>query len=383
MAIALRRPTLVAPTPAVRLFALPLLGVLLVALYVLVPKSAVVLYPATQTLDDTIELRADPGAVAVDPRGRRVPARVGYVVIDVLEQTTVRGRLPDPNARATGTLTLINRLGGVTKVPAWTLVASASGVRFQTTGDATLGETAGVTARVPIQALDPGEKGNLGRLEINRLIGPLAGRVAALNEEATAGGGQGSVPVVSVEDVARVEQAATERARVDALGELKRGTQSDELLLTDSVDSAVVEETLDRRIGDQVGVITYRLKTRVSAARVARGDLRQIVQETWHPAVPSGFFLPPAQLDVGLPRVAGRERGTVTLKVPVRAVVVQQVDAAAARDLVRGRSPDDARRALTRAFKLAAEPRVTVQPGWLGRAYRVEVALDLNPPASR
>ena len=355
-------------------------GLVVLLLYLYVPKATVVLYPQTTVLEDTIEVRADPGAIAVDPRGRRVPARVGYVVVDVLEQATTRGRLADPNARAIGSLTLVNRLGGSATVPSGSLVVSASGVKFTTTADATLGETSGSTTRVGIQAAEPGDRGNVGRLEINRLIGPLAGRIAVLNEEPTVGGGQGALPVISADDVDQIKRAATERARVDALNELRGDTQPDELLLADSLDAAVVEDSLDHGLGDQASVFTYRLKTRVSASRVARADLRQVALESWRPNVPAGFFAPDGQLTTSAPTTASVDRGTVVLRLPVRTVAVQQVDAATARDLARGRSAEDARREIARTMKLAAEPRVTLQPGWLGRAYRVDVALDLNPP---
>lgn len=358
------------------------LGVAVLLVYIYLPKATVVLYPRTQPIEDAVDLRADPAAIAVDVRGHRVPARVGYVVVDVFEQTTTLGRLPDPNARAAGTLTLANRSVEAVSVPAGSLVMSASGVRFTTTADVTLDAAVGSLARVAIRALQPGETGNLGRLEVNRIVGPLATRVAVLNEEPTVGGGQGSVAVVSAEDVARARSAAAERARVDAMSQLGAATLPDELLLTGSVDAAVVEESLDRQVGERATGFTYRLKTRVTATRIAREDLRQIVRESWQPAVPLGHFLPEQQLEIGTPNVVGVDRGVVALRVPVRTLAVQQVDPAVVAEAVRGREPDDARRALGRALPLAAEPRVSVQPPWFGRAQRVGVAIDLNPPAT-
>jgi hypothetical protein len=355
-------------------------GLVVLLLYTFVPKTTVVLYPASVLLEDSLELRADPGAIAVDVRGRRVPARVGYVVVDVVEQASTRGRMPDPSARATGSLTFVNRLGGAITLPSGTLVSAASGVKFTTTADAALADAAGSSGRVPIQAVEAGERGNLGRLEINRLVGPLASRVAVLNEDRTVGGGQGAIPVIAGDDVDRIKRAATERARVDALDQLRGDTATDELLLSDSLDTAIVEETLDHNVGEQASVFTYRVKTRVSAARVARSDLRQLAGEAWQPAVPAGYFMPQGQLDMSTPKGVGADRGVVTLRLPVRAVAIQQVDVAAAREVARGRTPEEARRELARALKLAVEPRVTLQPGWLGRAYRVDVALDLNPP---
>src|SRR5687768_3471881 len=79
------------------------LGVAALLTYLFLPKATVVLHPPTQVIEESLELRADPAALVVDPRGRRVPGRVGYVVVDVSEQATTLGRLPDPTARALGT----------------------------------------------------------------------------------------------------------------------------------------------------------------------------------------------------------------------------------------------------------------------------------------
>src|SRR5262245_34239593 len=177
------------------------LGLALLLAYLFFPKATVVLQPPTQAIEETLELRADPAALAVDVRGKRVPARVGYVVEDLLEQVVTQGRTADPAARAIGTVTLTSRLGGAASVPAGTLVSTASGVKFTTGADAQIEASAGATARVPIQALEAGASGNVGRLEVSQVIGPLRGQVVVLNEEPTVGGGEGQSPVVTAEDL--------------------------------------------------------------------------------------------------------------------------------------------------------------------------------------
>jgi hypothetical protein len=357
-----------------------LCGALLLAAYLYVPKTTVILYPPTQPVAETLEVRADPAALAVDVSGRRIPARVGYVVTDVVEQSVTLGRLPDPNARAVGTVTVANRLGGAVTAPAGTMLATASGVRFTTTVDAVFDGTVGQIIRVPVQASDPGPTGNVARLEIGRVLGPLAGRLAVLNEEPTVGGGQSSTPVIVDADVDRARAAAADRARMDALSDLRAQTGADEMLLADSLESTIVEDSLDHKVGDLATTFTYRLRARFTAARIGADDLRQVVRDGWKPAIPSGYFLPEQQLEIGAPKVKGRDKGTVVLAVPVRSLAVAWIDAQDVRARARWRDPDETRRELARTLPSAAEPRVVVQPAWAGRSLRVDVALDLNPP---
>lgn len=357
-----------------------LCGVLLLAAYLYVPKTTVVLYPPTQPIAETIEVRADPAALVVDVSGRRIPARVGYVVTDVVEQAVTQGRLPDPNARAVGTVTLANRLGGAVTAPAGTMLVTASGVRFTTTADAVFDGTVGQIVRVPVQASDPGPNGNVGRLEIGRVLGPLAGRLAVLNEEPTVGGGQSATPVIVDADVAHARAAAADRARADALNDFRAQARADEMLLADSLESAVVEDWLDHKVGDLATTFNYRLRARFSAVRIGTDDLRKVVREGWKPAIPPGYFLPDQQLEIGAPKVKGSDKGTVILQVPVRSLAVAWIDADDVRARARWRDPDETRRELARMLPAAAEPRVAVRPAWAGRSLRVDVALDLNAP---
>src|SRR5579884_1257451 len=286
-------------------------GVLLLLAYLFVPKTTVVLYPPTQSIDETLQVRADPAALVVDVGARRVPARVGYVVDEVVEQEVTQGRLVDPSARAVGTVTLVNRLGGPVTIPTGTMLMTASGVRFTLGADVAFDGTTGQVAHASVQAFDAGPNGNVGRLEISRIVGPLAGRIAVLNEEPTVGGGQSSAPVIDDADVARARAAAAERARSDALNQLRGDAAPDELLLADSLDAAVLEESLDHHVGDRATTFTFRLRARFSAVRVASDDLERIARQGWKPSVPAGYLVPEQQLEVGAPRVAGRDGGVV------------------------------------------------------------------------
>jgi Baseplate J-like protein len=369
-----------APLPLVVAAGVMLVGLAGVLAYALIPQATVVMYPLGRPVAETFELRADPSLRAVDTAGARVPARVGYVVVEVVEQAQTLGRLAAPDARAHGSITFANRVGGPVVAPAGTIILTPSGARFVTQGETAVDGPTGSTARAGIEALEPGERGNVGRLEINRIVGPLAAQLAVLNEEPTVGGGQSSVPVVVESDVARVRQLAADHARSDALTKLQGGADDDESLVLQTLDFTTLEERVDRRPGDQVASFSYRLRARVSGVLVASGDVDQVVRASWQPSIPPGYSLPPSQLQIGAPQVVRTGDRAVAMRVPVQSVAVPPVDSEAIRDRVRWREPDEARRDLARSFQWAAEPRVSIQPRWATRALRVKLVMDLNEP---
>lgn len=374
----------VRPTVAPRLALALLLVVLLVGIgaFVLVPRATVLLYPPTAPLSDAIEMRADPSLQAVDRLGARLPARVSFVIVDINEQALTQGRQPVPSARAIGTATFTSRTAGAVTVPAGTIVMTPSGVRFATGADLPIGGSAGSVGRVAIQAVEAGEAGNVARLEINRIIGPLAGRLAVLNEEPTVGGGEGATPMITEADRARTRQLAAERARAEALNRLRAEARPDETLIPQTLDYSTLEETFDRAVGDTAATFNYRLRARVSGISVGTRDVAELARARWSPPVPKGYFLPPEQLRVGAPEVVRREDRAVVVRVPVETVAVAEIDPDDIRARVRWRDPDEARRDIARTVKLAAEPRITIEPRWAWRAWRVNVVLDLNRPGA-
>jgi hypothetical protein len=369
-----------APQPLLIAAFVLVLGLAAALGFAMVPQATIVLHPLAQPVSGTVQVRADPAIRSVDVSGRRVPARVSYVVVDVVEQALTRGRLPSPSARAVGSVTLANRAGGPVAVPAETIVMTPSGQRFRTTAEASLEAAAGSTARVPIEALEAGDRGNVARLEIGRLVGALASQVAVLNEEPTVGGGESTTPVVTDDDVARVRQLAADHARADALAKLQGDVGDDESLVLQTLDFTTLEEQVDRRTGDQTSSFNYRLRARVSGSIVDSKDVEQVVRQSWRPTVPDGYTLPPVQLQIGAPAVARVDDRALVLEVPVQSLAVAPVDRAAVEDRVRWRDPDEARRDVGRAFKWASDPSVAVTPKWAGRALRVKVVVDLTEP---
>ena len=350
-------------------------------LFLWLPIATVVLTPVSQLVTGEVDIRVDSNLTVVDSNGGRIPARTSRFVIDLNEPNLTAGRVADNGARSRGIILLSNRLGGgPIRVPAGTVVATASGATFSTESEAQLDGMTGAQMRVQVTAMVPGGNSNIGRLDISRVYGTLGSRVSVLNEEPTTGGGQSLSPVITLADQERARSTATQRARVDGMRRIRDEARSSETVLPTTFSFVMMSETYDHDVGTLASVFTYRLKAEATALVISDAHVREVVKAKWRPALPPQTFAPDAQLQIMSPTVTGRNGQVVQLRVPVQTLAVQTIDADQVRDRVIWRQSDEARRDLNRAFQLSTEPRVTLQPRWAERAMRVNLVLDLNEP---
>lgn len=358
-----------------------LVGFGLLILYLWLPVVTVVLTPTSQLVTGEMDVRVDTNSSVVDTVRGRIPARSSRFVIELSEPNLTAGRVADNGARAQGIVLLSNRLGGdPISVPAGTVVATVSGAKYATESDARIDGEMGARTRVPITAMMPGENGNVGRLEISRVYGALGSRVAVLNEEPTTGGGQSLTPVITVADHERARTTAQQRARTDGIRRIRDEAKTSETVLPTTFAFTTITESFDHDVGSRASAFSYRLKAEATALVISNAHVREVVKALWHPILPQNSFAPDAQLQIMSPTVISQVGSVVQLRVAIQTLAVQTIDTQKVKDRVSWRPADEARRDLSRTFKLSAEPRVTLQPRWAERAMRVNLVLDLNEP---
>lgn len=356
-------------------------AVLVVAVIaLLVPRIAIVIYPRVTDLSDQIEITVDIGTAGSAPRAGAVRGREGVVVIEAQEQVPVQGRQADPSAYATGIVTFVNRSGASATIPIGTEVMTASGARYVTTAQASIAGAVDAIVRAPIRARFPGDAGNAGRLEVNRVLGPLSTTITALNEAPITGGGVGTNPRVLDEDRARAREIAIDRLRTEGIRALRAEANPDDVLVEQTIGTVLLRDECDAQTGATASALTCRVQGRVSAGFYARSEVGAAARAAWRPVAPAGFFIPRGQIAVGEPRVVGSPAGTMRLSVPMATPAVAEFDVNAVRDNARGRLPETTRRDLRARLNLPADPIVRLEPSWIPWAWRVDVALDLNAP---
>jgi hypothetical protein len=201
----------------------------------------------------------------------------GAILATKLAVTTVAvwGEFPATGVRtsvtrAAGAVQFFNRCPWELVVPAGTLVATPSGIRFVTQGEATVPPTfagrAGV-AEVPVAAVEPGATGNVRGGDITiPLVDPLAWLASVSNPAPTQGGGCTETRFVTAEDYDTAIAALTRRFWVELerghLGGISVTEEQRRRLANAMVDDAVAEPSRATVVGGTVD--SFELSLRVA-----------------------------------------------------------------------------------------------------------------------
>lgn len=351
-----------------------MLTVLILA-FAFIPSAQVTLRPATDSISETIELRADPEARGIDYVGRRVPARAIYDRVEGTDQVPVTGAGNPGEARAQGRVTFTNRSGQEVAIPAGTIVLTPQGVKFVVTQEAHLPPAAGAWTRADIRAVDPGPKGNVARGLISQVEGPLARQITVFNEESTTSGSPGDTGTVTDADRKRLHDQLYERLSTEAIAKLQAAVRSDETLPPQTVKLVTLEESYDRRVGEQARALNVRMEVRVNGTAFELADVNNLAERAWQPRLRTGFAIVPDSVRLLPPEIARLEGDVVVLHLRVEGIAAARINTEQVADAVRWRRPTNAVDALARIFVLAEQPQVVVEPGWASRAFRVHVVV--------
>lgn len=358
-------------------FTLIALGVGLLLIFL--PVATVRVVPVSEVVSGRIDIIADPDAKAPDLATRRVPARTIHLLIERTEQLDITAKQTNGEAKARGVVTFTNRTDKEVAVPAGTVVGTGEGIAFQTTEDVTLPAKVGSNVRVPITAVDPGARGNVPRLRISRIDGPLQFSLSVLNEERTVGGGAATKTIVASADREQVQRLVEEKGRREALARLSAQIEDKEILLADSLTFTVLDTKFDKEIGEEGRALTGRITARASGTVVNADDVEYLARLSFKPKLRDGFVLPTDRVSVKPPELVATEGRLLRLAVPVEGTSYARLNVDRIREYVRWRPSSDAEQVLAADFLLARPPKVEVSPGWIGRAYRVDV--DVEPIA--
>ena len=353
------------------IFSLIALGIGL--MIVVLPVATVRVVPVAEVVSGRVDVIADPDAKAPDPETRHVPARTIHLLVERTEQLDVAAKQTDGEAKARGVVTFTNRTDQEVVVPAGTVVRTGEGIAFQTAEEVKLQPTIGANARVPVTAVEPGANGNVPRLRISRIDGPLQFSLSVLNEERTVGGGAATKTIVSSADLEELQRLVEDTGRREAISRLNAQIGEKEILLADSLTFTVLDTQFDKAIGEEGRVLTGRITARASGTVVNADDVEYVARQNFKPALRDGFVLPGDLVVVKPPELVAAEGQLLRLAVPVEGTAYARLNVDRIREYVRWRPSSDAEQRLAADFLLARPPEVEVSPGWIGRAYRVDV----------
>ncbi len=337
----------------------------------LVPEAKVTLAPYREVVEATLELRADPEAEKASASDLVIPARIVEAEVEQTGEIATVSRRDAPDAPAMGTITFINQTAAPLEVLPGAIVRTATGttIRFRTVTTGTLEAAVGATARVEIEALEPGPVGNVDKATITEVETPgLRGKVRVINEQPTQGGGVKQVGVVTRADMDRLKAQLLQQLQQRAYVELQGQLGEQEFLHPDSMSIEIMAEVYDQFLEAEADVLHLQMRILATGTAVDRANANVLAYEALKEMISSAYELQSEEivfeLDEENVRLDGR---SVILEVTASAPLVVDIERGEVRAAVAGLKADEAMQVLDESFALDAPPAVEIQPDWIKR----------------
>jgi hypothetical protein len=349
--------------------------------FLLVPRAVITVRPATDGLASTVQLVVSVNATDPDPTKGILPGRQVYLLVEGSGTLPISRPNHPADGHAVGWLTVENRTPDVQTIPRGTDVSTYGGAHFATTSAASLPAQSGATTTIPIRAVAPGSGSNVRRGEIVVVNGPLHWRVAAVNEEPTAGGGPAGRSIVTPWDTRDAVQQVASTAREESNRQIAEQLAPGEQPIPETTELSPIDEAFTRQLGDVAPDLGLDAHFRASAIIYNQDQLKNMAIQIWHPTIRAGYALREDSVDVGPGKVTAVTSDTVTFSVPIHAIAYKIVNADRIAALARFRTAATIEADLRREYDLAAPATVFITPGWVNRAMRVSVVVDTNSPS--
>ncbi len=390
-----------------------MLAILVVAvaavLYVFVPDMTVTIATPVQEINQDMVVRVDASITSLDVSSSLIPGRIVEYRFPISDTVSTTGEKDVGKDKASGTVTVINGTSSLVVIPAGTVVSTSTGEKFATTSAVVLSSpqqpasivqptplpmfgtspsvtpqaspspqpgfsgVAGVTAKVPVVAVEAGTKGNVPALAISKFDNDGFPGVTVLNEQALSGGTDTKAKVASADDRSRLKEELFQRAQSQALSELQARVRQSESLIPHSMQVRIEQETYDRNVDEVADKLNGTMSVDATAIAFNNSDLNTLVEQLWKNSVPKGYRATSDALDINPPEVVQAGSQTASLKVSVSGKAQRVLEADNLSQSLRGLSVQQARDRLAQLESPLRLVNLQIWPSWAGRAFRVDV----------
>ena len=363
-------------TLGLTLVLLVLLGGLIAGLMMVIPAATITVTPAADPIQVTVALQAIQDAVA-DANAGIVSARALSAQVSGEARIPTSGRRLEPDARATGTVVLINRSEGLLTVPSGTVVATATGnnVLFVTTAEAPLAPNGRAT--VPIEAMLPGPSGNVRAGTITKVEGPLALSLLVANDASSSGGTLAQVGVVTEEDKELLQALLFDRLKEQAFEQLQQRVEPGSFIPPESVSYLMLSPTFTPFVGEVSPDLFLSMSVQAVGLVVDAHTGDAVAMSRLQTAMPPGTRLISDTVRYIPGSVVVTDERTVAFSITAEGTLLRHIDVGAVRSAVPGMTPEHAATVLAERFPLATVPEIKLGPDWL--PYVVPSNLPLLP----
>jgi hypothetical protein len=354
------------------------------------PSASITVRPELTPVDvRSFDVRADLDAEGVDVEAGVLPARVAErdVTVELAVETTGDGFVGDQPA--SGIVTLFNNSDDAVVVPAGLQVQTLDGVVFQTTAEVEIPAGQDPFRPVEVVAVEPGEAGNVDVQTISEVIGGLAGDVDVLNNEPLTGGTNRPARLVTQEDVNRLRGLVSDvvaQRGTELLNEaFAEGSGDARLIVEGTFDSLILSTEVSPEVGGEGDFVFATTVARVSALTVSFDDIQEYAAAALEDGIEEGLTVSADTIRFNILSIneISETFSTVDFTFQASGMSGTSIDPEEVKDIVSGRTPEEAQEALAERYRLLSPADIDVTPdvfNWVsGFDFRLDVDVQTAP----
>ena len=289
------------------------------------------------------------------------PSLCGELTIhlELTDRSTTSGSISAPVTYAKGTIQLTNKSTRILNLPAGLRVSSESGVSFETIDGVVL--PAGKSQSVVIRATNPGPSGNLAAGEVDRVDGPLALSLQAINPDPTTGGADAWRSAVSKSDIDALRSSLSNRVQQEAETGMQNLAATSRTIVNHSLQVQFdLRDTTDFDVNTPADTVGLTLHAVASALACPTEIIRSRAQSILASHLRTGEILSPAHLAFHLEK---NDQGAIGLHASGQAVKIPDPNSLTL--ALRGRTPVQADAILQTQFGARKVAAMDLSPAWL------------------
>jgi hypothetical protein len=334
-----------------------------------IPNATIVMAPQTRTQSISIPVVAGTQTRAVNLTGN-MPAHALTVIVEGQDQVPATGQVAVPDHKATGLVRFTNLTDQAVDIPVGTIVSDAGSpaIRFLTTRDGQVGPGPKISTDIPVEALNPGEDGNLADNAIKAIEGSLGLTLTATNPYAMTGGTSNLSLAARQADYDQLHERLVKRLQQAALDQMMKTLATGDQLIQDTLQvKQVLDEKESPAPGQPAEDASLSLRLEFTGLVISGSDLHSLALaalDATQPAatipVNSTLVISPA----GKPLV---DDAGVHLQINARRQVMIRLSADQVITNARGLSPIEALSRLSKLYQLKNPPVIRLNPAWWPR----------------
>jgi hypothetical protein len=336
-----------------------------------VPGATINLVPQTQVQEISLPVKAGEDIPSVNLSGS-LPAHWTSILVEGRSTITSTGTMKVPVSPATGNVRFTNLTEKAVNVTPGTLISTLGSdpIWFTTIKEGNVPAGIGKTASIPVQAVQPGQSGNLAAGKIQAISGPLGLQLSVTNLAPTRNGIDKPAPAPSADDQARLYNHLLASLQKTALQELKiryqdGGVEVGIPIVSSLRLASVVDKTYTPEGNAPADQLQLNLRLEFKALEVTAQDLQKLVSPLLDTSLPNHYAALPGTMNIlSLDEPVLDDKNvahwTLGAQQDIQAIISPEETV----QLVKGLPIADARQRLSDYLPVSKTPAINPTPSW-------------------